>query len=112
MHASHHRPGRYGEPSLTSAAAFNHRILRYAVRTVTPSTDRETQRRILPLLAGMALLSGCAERRPPPELEPVFCYQGLAQIVCYAEPDEGRENRLVGIYLRYPDSLRRAAGLP
>ena len=49
------------------------------------------------LLAGLAGLAGCSLG---PEQEQVFCYQTLADISCYAQPDPGRAGQLVGVYLR------------
>ena len=61
--------------------------------------------RLSPRLAlaplGLLLLAGCTTRGTEPV--PVFCYRTLADIACYAAPDPGRERRLVGIYLLYPD---------
>jgi hypothetical protein len=61
------------------------------------------QRRIRPAaaLAGLGLLAaGCTGGDPHAGLEPVFCYQTLADVACYTRPDRGREGQLVGIYLR------------
>lgn len=77
-----------------------------------------------PLAMGLLLatLAGCA--RPPVEqparpLAPVYCYQTLADVSCYTEPDRGRAAQLVNIYLRdlsdpaWPDLwLKPAAALP
>ena len=51
------------------------------------------------VLAALASLAGCSFG---PEQEPVFCYQTLADIGCYAQPDPGRAGQLVGVYLRDP----------
>lgn len=97
MHEPHRRRHRNGDRSLTSATAINHRRGRPAVRSIT----------------FMLFLAGCATGPAPLALEaPTFCYRGLAQVVCYAEPDHGRENRLVGTYWRRIDPLRQAAGAP
>jgi hypothetical protein len=52
----------------------------------------------LVLLLGLA---GCATN---PELETVFCYRTLADVSCYLQLDKGRDDQLVGTYLRDPES--------
>ena len=74
-----------------------------------------------PLAMGLLLatLTSCA--RPPVEqparpLAPVYCYQTLADVSCYTEPDRGRAAQLVNVYLRdpldpiWPDLWLRPAG--
>lgn len=55
---------------------------------------------LLPLVAG-----ACAAPPQPASLavlQPVYCYQTLADVACYARPDRGREGQLTGVYLRDP----------
>lgn len=60
-------------------------------------TDRRlTARYVMAAMLALPILAGCARE---PEPVPVFCYRTLADIACYAAPDEGREQQLVGIYL-------------
>ena len=54
--------------------------------------------RATPLL-GLLLLAACAT---PEEPQTVYCYRTLADVSCYAAPDQGRESRLVGTYRRGP----------
>lgn len=54
-----------------------------------------------PLLATLTL-AACASQ---PEPQTVYCYRTLADVACYAEPDPGRESRLVGTYQRPPDGM-------
>jgi hypothetical protein len=74
-----------------------------------------------PLATGLLLatLAGCA--RPPVEqparpLASVYCYQTLADVSCYTEPDGGRAAQLVNVYLRdpldpaWPDPWLKPAG--
>ena len=42
--------------------------------------------------------------------ETVFCYRTLADVSCYVEPDKGRDEQLVGIYLRDPATKAMADG--
>jgi hypothetical protein len=56
-------------------------------------------------LAGLSLLAaGCTGGDPYAGLEPVFCYQTLADIACYTRRDQGRGEQLVGVYLRNPEA--------
>jgi hypothetical protein len=73
------------------------------------SRDDRFQRRVRPVavLAGASLLaSGCTGGAPDAGLEPVFCYQTLADVACYTRPDRGREGQLVGVYLRDTEAPR------
>ena len=74
---------------------------------LTPAADRSRARlRPAAPAAGLALLlltPACAGRREERGPEPVYCYRTLADVTCRTVPDPGREGRLVGVYLRYPD---------
>ncbi len=74
-----------------------------------------------PAAAGLLLvaLAGCARvlpEEPARPLAPVYCYQTLADVSCYTEPDRGRAGQLVNVYLRdpsdpaWPDGWLRHAG--
>ena len=49
------------------------------------------------------LLLALAACTAPSEPETVYCYRTLADVSCYLTPDQGREGRLVGTYVRGPD---------
>lgn len=55
---------------------------------------------ILLALVGAAGGTGCSA---VPAGEPVFCYQWLLDVACYADPYPGEDARLLGVYLRDPD---------
>ena len=50
-------------------------------------------------LVAMLALTACATQEQP---QTVYCYRTLADVSCYAQPDPGREGRLVGTYQRRP----------
>lgn len=66
-------------------------------------TERHRRFRRCGPMAGLAALAGLAGCSLGPEQEPVFCYQTLADIGCYTQPDSGRAGQLVGVYLRDPE---------
>jgi hypothetical protein len=58
---------------------------------------------LLPLsLAGCGGLIDWSDDTTPPQAsvtgEPIYCYGTLADPDCYAEPQAGAENRLIGYY--------------
>ena len=67
------------------------------------------------LLAATLAVGACSHPQAA-RLEPVFCYQTLAYIDCYAAPDRYHGRELVGVYLRdpgdpgWPDAWLRPAG--
>lgn len=67
------------------------------------------------LLAATLAVGACSHPQVA-RLEPVYCYQTLAYIDCYAAPDRYHGRELVGVYLRdprdpgWPDWWLRAAG--
>jgi hypothetical protein len=50
-------------------------------------------------MACLLALSACSGQN---DLQTVYCYRTLADVSCYLEPDQGRESRLIGTYLRDP----------
>jgi hypothetical protein len=67
-------------------------------------TKRHLRWRHLLVLLGAGGLAGCVAQ---PELQTVYCYRTLADVTCRLEPDQGREERLVGTYLRDPASQQQ-----
>ncbi|MFO1047879.1 MAG: hypothetical protein U1E52_08290 [Geminicoccaceae bacterium] len=53
--------------------------------------------------AASLLLLALAACATPDEPETVYCYRTLADVSCYLTPDQGRESRLVGTYVRGPE---------
>ena len=64
-------------------------------------TKRHLRWRYVALMLGPAGLAACATTA---KQEAVFCYRTLADVSCYVEPDKGREQQLVGTYLRDPSA--------
>lgn len=67
-------------------------------------TLRRALKLVLPLAAAAGLVAGCgsddpvyrAPRYDVVVLDPVFCYRTLARPDCYAAPQPGPPNRLIG----------------
>ena len=60
-------------------------------------TKRHLRWRCVALMLGPAGLAACGTTD---KQETVFCYRTLADVSCYVGPDKGRDEQLVGVYLR------------
>ena len=70
-------------------------------------TKRHVRWRLAAALVGPVGMAACGGA---PRQEPVFCYRTLADVSCYQQPDQGRDEQLVGVYLRPAPPEGRAAG--
>ena len=57
---------------------------------------------------GLLGVASCSAHHDRPG--PVYCYRTLADVSCYAAPDQGRDNQLVGVYQRDPAASGQAGG--
>ena len=67
-------------------------------------TKRHLRWRYVALMLGPAGLAACAHA--PTSRRRSICYRTLADVSCYVEPDKGRDEQLVGVYLRDPAPRR------